>query len=128
MDLVGKPGVAVREPVVRLPRSDGALVAVIELDVPEEAPVEVRGAEVQIRDQVRFGDGARPLSPCAPARGRDGLCKALLIDRRGGHEQRAQGLQAIALRMETQAHARDVAFGPERPGREPIAHRLESVP
>src|SRR5438876_2214229 len=63
MNLVGEPGVAVRESRVRIPRADGFLVAVIELDVPEESSVEMRGAEVQIGDHVRFGDGARPLGP-----------------------------------------------------------------
>src|SRR2546426_7356003 len=42
------------------------------------------------RSHVRFGDGARPLGPRAPPRGRHGLCEALLVDGRGWHEQRAQ--------------------------------------
>ena len=119
---------AVRESSVRIPRADGLLVAVVELDVPEESSVEMRGAEVQIGDHVRFGDGARPLGPRAPPRGRHGLCEALLVDGRGWHEQRAQRLQAVALGVEAQAHVGGVAFGAERPCREPVAHRFERVP
>src|SRR2546426_8586262 len=35
-----EPGVAVRESRVRIPRADGLLVAVVELDVPEESSVD----------------------------------------------------------------------------------------
>ena len=94
----------------------------------EESSVEVRGAELQIGDHIAFGDGTGPLGPRAPPGRRDGLCQALLIDRRRGHEQRAQRLQAVALRMKAQAHARGIAFRAERARREPVAHRLEPVP
>src|SRR5207245_10950033 len=63
VDLVGQPGVAVREPVVRVPCSEGSLVAVIELDVAEEPSVEGRGDELQIGDHIPFGHGTAPRRP-----------------------------------------------------------------
>src|SRR2546427_8888930 len=55
MDLVAERAVAMRELVVRLPITGRPLIAVVELHVAEEAPVEVGGAEFHVGDSVRLG-------------------------------------------------------------------------
>src|SRR3989442_36701 len=56
MDLVAEPAVAMRELVVRLPITGRPLIAVVELHVAEEAPVEVGGAGGR-RVDARRGPG-----------------------------------------------------------------------
>ena len=127
VDLVGEPPVAVRKPLVRLPRPDCALVAVVELDIAEKSAVEARGAELHVGDHVRLPHGARELGPRAPSSGSDRLPQALLIDAGRRHEQGGEGLQAVSIRVEAQMHARRVAFGSQGPGRAPVADRLEAL-
>src|SRR2546427_537485 len=66
----GRPAVAVGKLSIRVPITRGALVAVVELDIAKEAPVEVRAAEIDVRKHVGFGDRRAELIPRAPP-GRD---------------------------------------------------------
>ena len=65
---IGEPAVAVRELGVHVPIAGGALIAVVELDVAEEAAVEVCGAEVDVGQHVAFRDRRAELVPGAPTR------------------------------------------------------------
>ncbi len=63
VNTVGQPTVAVRELFVRVPVARGPLVAVVNLDVAEEAPVELGGAKVEIGHDIGFGDRIAQLVP-----------------------------------------------------------------
>src|SRR6267378_6788754 len=105
---------AVRELGVRLPVARGPLIAVIELDVTEETAVEVRRAEVHVREHVGLGDGAGQLVAGAPTGGRGELFEPLPVD--GGRRSRegAEGGEAVAVGQIGQATVFGDALGTHR--------------
>src|SRR2546427_341382 len=125
MDLVAEPAVAMRELVVRLPITGRPLIAVVELHVAEEAPVEVGGAEFHVGDHVRLGHPPGQLVPRAPSgrHGRRG--EALAVHRRDRREQEVEGLQPVAARVIAEPQRGGVALGAQRARGQPLAHGLE---
>src|SRR5207247_337214 len=106
VNLVREPAVSVRELLIGVPIASRLLVAVVELDVAEEAAVEGGGTELQVRDDVRLAHVTEQLIPGAPPRGRGRGCRASSRARRGSRAppRPSPGPPACGRRSRSDSH------------------------
>src|SRR5207248_11224954 len=123
-----EPPLPLRELRVRVPVPRRLLVAVVELDIAEEPPVEVRGAELQVGDHVRLAHVAEQFVPAAPSGGGCFGREPLAVHWRGRDEQRGQRVETVTGRVVADPHAGGIALGTEWSGGEPPARGLQAVP